>query len=664
MNILVVDDSETIRDRLVEILSTLEGVERVDTAARASDARQAIRSAPPDAVVLDIHMPQGSGMEVIEALRAGRQRITTIVLTNDSTPQSRDAYLRAGADFYFDKSADFQEVVDLIAHLALQQPAPRAGVPEYWTYFQRLPIPVWLVDVDSLKFKAVNDAAVGRYGYSREEFLAMTAADIRSGAAAGVLMEQIRQRRAGVISQAIATEEHRARDGSIIHVESTTCAFDRPGERLDLVLAHDVSERILAEEALRASENRYRELFEKATDAIFTTDLDLNFTSLNRVAQALTGYTHEEAKGLNISSIVTRETLELLRCKLDEQRAGKPVSAFEVEILARGRRPVPIEVIVCSIHGDGRPVGIQGIARDITERKRFEQGLRQAQKMEAIGRLAGGVAHDFNNLLTVIIGHSQELVDRLPPDDPTHGDAVQILTAGNHAADLTRQLLAFSRQQILAPKVLDINAGVRDLAPMLRRLIGEDVDLVVQANSAPSTVKADPGQLEQVIMNLVVNSRDAMLHGGTLTIETMNAVVGAGDTADRPSFAQGQYVVLKISDTGSGMDAQIKAQIFEPFFTTKDAGKGTGLGLSTVYGIVKQSGGYVFVDSEPGRGTVFSLYFPLAEGDISPTPSPSHRPDRGSESILIVEDDHVVRELAKTDARVARLWRAGRLVSR
>jgi two-component system cell cycle sensor histidine kinase/response regulator CckA len=508
-----------------------------------------------------------------------------------------------------------------------------------------LPIPTWVFDVDTLAFESVNDAAVRRYGYSREEFLAMIVTDIWSPNEQPALMDYIGRRRVGATIQSAGTRRHRAKDGSIIHTEIAVTPFDRPGQRLDLVLAHDIGDRILTEHALRASETRYRELFENATDAIFTTDLDLNFTALNAAAEALTGYTREEAKGLNLASIVAPETLEEAQRKLTDQREGKAPALFETEIRARDGRRVPIEIIACLVSREGKPIGVQGIARDISDRKRLEQGLLQAHKMEAVGRLAGGIAHDFNNLLTVIVGFSQDIIERLPPDDPTHADAVQIFNAGGYAVDLTRQLLAFSRKQVLAPKVLDLNAVIGQLAPMLRRLIGADVEIVIRAAQDVGTVKADPGQLEQVIVNLLVNARDAMPQGGTVTVETSTAVLDATVAAERPGLVQGHYVLLTIADTGSGMDPLTKAQIFDPFFTTKEAGQGTGLGLCTVYGIVKQSGGYIFVESEPGQGTAFRLYFPRRPaGEIEPAPHVPALPrgECGAESILLVDDDRGV----------------------
>jgi signal transduction histidine kinase len=281
--------------------------------------------------------------------------------------------------------------------------------------------------------------------------------------------------------------------------------------------------------------------------------------------------------------------------------------------------------------------------------RQTEEQFRQVQKMEAIGRLAGGVAHDFNNLLTIILGYSDLMLGKLDPGDSMRELIVQIKSAGDRAASLTRQLLAFSRQQVLAPKILDLNVIVTDTEKMLRRLIGEDITLATALDPRLGLVKADPGQIEQVIMNLVVNARDAMPEGGKLTIETRNVELDEIYAQGHPEVRRGDYAMLGVSDTGCGMDETIKARIFEPFFTTKGAGKGTGLGLATVYGIVKQSGGSIYVYSEVGRGTSFKIYLPLVEEKI---PSAKCQTDLrkvppGKETLLLVEDEEAVRAITR-----------------
>ncbi|MBI5710913.1 MAG: response regulator [Candidatus Eisenbacteria bacterium] len=295
---------------------------------------------------------------------------------------------------------------------------------------------------------------------------------------------------------------------------------------------------------------------------------------------------------------------------------------------------------------------VRQLQLEIAQREQAEEALRrseeqlvQAQRMEAIGKLAGGVAHDFNNLLTAIKGYGDLLLRKMDQDSPLRPNAEEILRSANRAADLTRQLLAFSRKQMLVPKVLDLDAVVANMEKMLRRLIGEDIELVTRGRTAPGTVKADPGQLEQVILNLAVNARDAMPSGGRLTIETANVDVAPGAPVDGASPPPGRYVMLSVRDTGDGMAPEVKAHIFEPFFTTKARGRGTGLGLSTVFGIVTQSGGHIVVDSEPGAGTVFRIYLPRLDEAAAVEERPEARPTapRGSETILLVEDEDQVR---------------------
>jgi len=312
---------------------------------------------------------------------------------------------------------------------------------------------------------------------------------------------------------------------------------------------------------------------------------------------------------------------------------------------------------VITVRLNGRPVRapdgtiecFEFIVDDVTEQRALEERLRQTQKMEAVGRLAGGIAHDFNNLLTAILGSVDFLRRALGPEHPEHAETEEIQKAAVRAADLTRQLLAFSRQQVLAPKVLDVDALVTNLEKMLRRLIGEDVELRFVAKASRAAVLADPGQLEQVIVNLVVNARDAMPRGGKLTIETATVDLDAGYAWEHGTVEPGRYVMLAVTDTGVGIDRAAQARLFEPFFTTKEFGKGTGLGLATVYGIVKQSGGYIWVYSEPGQGATFKVYLPRVEpaGEPVAAPQPPARALGGTETILLAEDEAAVRTLAR-----------------
>jgi two-component system cell cycle sensor histidine kinase/response regulator CckA len=325
---------------------------------------------------------------------------------------------------------------------------------------------------------------------------------------------------------------------------------------------------------------------------------------------------------------------------------GQKNRGSELELKCKDGRTVWIEMRSRRMQEDGIIVGIQSIGRDISWRRRLEEQLLHAQKMEAVGRLAGGVAHDFNNLLGVIIGYSDLVLDKLSVDDPSRRRIELIRKAGARAAEVTRQLLAFSRKQILAPKVLDLNSIVNETATMLLRLLGEDIELITRLSSAPIRVKADPAQMEQVIMNLAVNARDAMPSGGKLILQTSTAVLD--ETAhDQINIVPGRYALLTVTDTGTGMDEATRIRIFEPFFTTKRPGEGTGLGLATVYGFVKQSEGYIWAYSEPGHGTTFKIYLPEVAVPVTAVPpqQPANALPRGLETVLLVEDEQSLRDL-------------------
>ncbi len=296
----------------------------------------------------------------------------------------------------------------------------------------------------------------------------------------------------------------------------------------------------------------------------------------------------------------------------------------------------------------GKPCGRLEINSDVTERRRVEDQLRHTQKLESVGRLAGGVAHDFNNLLTVINGYAEMLMADMPSDDSMREILLEIRAAGERAAGLTRQLLSFSRKQLVQPTVLSINEVVADVEKMLRRLIGEDIAIVIRLAPSAGAIKADAGQIQQVLMNLAVNARDAMPAGGTLILETNYVKFDESYRADHPEVEPGDYVLLAVTDTGTGMTPEVQQRLFEPFFTTKPQGVGTGLGLATVYGMVKQSGGWIWVYSEVGNGTVFKIYFPRTGEPLSIAPKPRENELRGNETILVVEDQREVRALAVT----------------
>ena len=408
---------------------------------------------------------------------------------------------------------------------------------------------------------------------------------------------------------------------------------------------------------LRQSEERFRTMFQSAPTAILMLDLDGRVMAVNNSCEALLGYPESALRGNTMAERrhpdeaedIGRELAELVRGDRDSFRR-------EARYLRNDGALVITHLAVALVRdADGKPDYVIAMAEDVTEQRQLEEQLRQSQKLEAIGRLAGGVAHDFNNMLTAIGGYTALALEHAPDGSVLHGDLEEIRKATDRAALLTRQLLAFSRKQVLMPELLNLNGIVLELESMLRPLIGEDVELTTKLDPALGPIEADPGQLHQVVMNLVVNARDAMPTGGSIAIETANADVGENDDAIEP----GRYVTLTVRDSGEGIDEDTLGQIFEPFFTTKESGKGTGLGLATVYGIVKQSGGYVAVESEVGSGSAFTMYLRRADGVVQqPAPvvalepaalepaAPAFAPALPeATTVLVVEDEEVIRGL-------------------
>jgi PAS domain S-box-containing protein len=403
------------------------------------------------------------------------------------------------------------------------------------------------------------------------------------------------------------------------------------------------------QERLRRSESNFRSLVMNAPYGICRCDALGTLQDANPAMVAMFGYSSaSELRGRHLGSLYA-DAQQWFQTA-DYFHAGKEFNNLTTECVRRDGAPIAARISGRSIANGKQGSTFEIFMEDVTETRTLELQLRQAQKMEAIGRLAGGIAHDFNNLLMVISGYSEFLLERLGPDPRLRGPAQEISNATQRATSLTRQLLAFSRKQMLAPKVLDLNEVVAENLKMLTRMIGEDIDLVMVPSPILGAVRADPGQIDQVIMNLTVNARDAMPHGGKLTIETANVTLDETFARTHAPLAPGNYVMLAISDTGVGMDSETQSRIFEPFFTTKGA-KGTGLGLSTVYGIVKQSGGFIFVDSQPERGTAFRAYFPRVDSREDAVAAPDSpglpRAERGQETILLVEDEANLRRLAR-----------------
>ncbi len=436
-------------------------------------------------------------------------------------------------------------------------------------------------------------------------------------------------------------------------VRVTLNQMQQAAENRVLLVIEDLSESQRLRTAAEASERRLRELVENLRTVIWEARGDSRrFSFVSRQAEEILGYPVEKWLGepdfwlRRLHPDDSERTLSVHRQAIAEGRDHD----LEYRILSAKGQWVWIRDIVRVLKDSSNQVTqLRGFMVNITERKLVEDQLLQAQKMESVGRLAGGVAHDFNNLLTIINGYGQLVRDQLDADDPRRVHLEEILKAGDRAASLTRQLLAFSRRQVLAPQVLDLNTVVSNMQKMLRRLIGEDVELVTDLSSDLGHVKADPGQIEQVIMNLAVNARDAMPQGGRLTIETQNVDFDPVYARSHFNAPPGPYVLLAVSDTGVGMDAVTQAHLFEPFFTTKEKGRGTGLGLAMVYGIVKQSGGYIWLYSEPGKGSSFKVYLPRVEDAVrAQAPAEAAKEGlQGWETVLLVEDEAALRTMVR-----------------
>ena len=419
--------------------------------------------------------------------------------------------------------------------------------------------------------------------------------------------------------------------------------------RLPLAIERALEEKRIREERRLAERSRdlLAAIVQSSDDAIISTDLEGAIVSWNRGAERMYGYLGDEVRTKPISMLFPADGGDELRAIREASANGESLDHRETKGKRKDGAIIDVSVTISRIDSvGGAPAGASMIARDITEHKRLQKEFFVTQKMDAIGRLAAGVAHDFNNLLTVIASYSAIILADMSEDDEMYAGLREIEKAGEKAAALTRQLLAFCRKQVLEPKVLNINATVADMDRMLRRLIGEDIDLVTILDPALGSIKADPGHIEQVIMNLAVNARDAMVSGGKLTIETANVEFDTAYTHRHVAVSPGAYVLLAMTDTGTGMDDETQARIFEPFFTTKGPGEGTGLGLATVYGIVQQSAGSILVYSEPGHGTSFKVYLPrIQEVPAARESSADVSPSQGTETILVVEDEDVIRAM-------------------
>ncbi|MFL5245246.1 MAG: response regulator [Gemmataceae bacterium] len=602
--VLVVEDSLTQAHQFVGILASEEL--EVEMALDAESGLRMLQTTDFDLVITDIGLPGMSGIALCKKIKDDPTKcdIPVILLTSLSDPLNIIRGLECGANSFIRKSCEADQLVARV-HSILDKRVSNGEFQEG-------------VDVvfqgKSLRINSDKNQIL--------DLLITTFEDIVRN------NQELQENKAELLTAKRKVDDY--------------------ARRLENLVRSTEDKRSRAEQALVESERCYRRLVEFSPDAMLINRAG-KIVFANKPCLKLFGASApEEVLGKSILEFVHPNDHATLTERIRHLQSGKPVPLSEAKIVRLDKALVDAEVSVSPFQEDGVPA-VQIICRDISDRKALEAQFHQAQKMEAVGKLAGGIAHDFNNLLTVILGLCEVLVPQLPVGDPMHCHILRIQGAGKRAADLTRQLLAFARKAVLEPKVLDLNALVMNTEMMLQRLIGEDVNLTADLSPELDRVKGDAGQIEQVIVNLAINSRDAMPLGGKLTIKTSNIELGSDYAMLHPHVKPGCYVMLAVSDAGTGMSDEIKARLFEPFFTTKGPGKGTGLGLATVYGIVTQSGGHIEVHTEVGRGTSFNVYLPSVDGIVDEDPSsddPETAP-HGTETIMLVEDEDEVRWITK-----------------
>jgi len=644
--ILIVDDDVGTSETLGDVLRARGHA--VLAATSGGEGLRMLARHPVDVAIVDIKLPDMSGLELLDAIKEASPHTVVIFVTAHASIDTAIQAVNRAAFAYIEKPFAMDHVLSTIrgglegAHLAR---ALHESEERYRLVTEHIHDAVFLFDLEG-RVTFANRRIEELTGYRRDELVGQPLSLVLTAEGARGAAARLATVRAGHDVPFFYETELVRKDGTTLVVEVNSTSVTKDGVIVArLGAARDITERKQAENELRQSEERFRATFEQAAVGMGYTTLEGRWVRVNRRLCEMVGYTRDELLELTFQDITHPDDHDLDRV------AQRQLVANEIQTLTREKRYlhkngsiVWINLTVSILHETSGPAKyFMAVVQDITVSKQLEQELLHAQRMDGLGQLAGGIAHDFNNLLTVIGGRSHLMLARLPADAPLHRDAELIQKTADRAAALTRQLLAFSRKQLLQPRVVEPNDLVRNATNLLTRLIGEDIKLVFVPGPDLGRVRVDPGQFEQVIVNIAVNARDAMPQGGRLTVETSNVVLDAGYAAHHVGVEPGPYVIVAVSDTGVGMDLATQARIFEPFFTTKEPGKGTGLGLATVYGIVKQSGGHIRVDSEPGAGTTFRIYLPRTDAVLEETASADGRLPQGRDTILIVEDEEEVR---------------------
>src|ERR1700722_12127668 len=621
-----------------------------------SEAEKHLAAHEVDIIILDLGLPDAQGLTAVRRAHAAAPRVPLVVLTVLDDESLAIQALQEGAQDYLIKGQI--ETRGLLR--ALRHSVERKIVDDA-LYIEKERAQVTLNSIGDAvvctdirgNITFLNLVAEKMTGWSRQQSAGLPMAEV-----CRILDATTRETIPNAMERAVGHNrtEHLPPNCILIRLDrfeipiedSVAPIHDRQGRPTGAVIVfRDITERKQREDEL----SRLAAVVESSYDGIFGLTANGIILTWNLGAERIFGYSANEAIGQSILFLSPPNLPLESTTFLEKIGRADAVEHFETIRTKKDGTQIQIALTLSPIkNSDGQVVGVSGVARDITESKHLEEMLRKAQKMEGIGLLAGGIAHDFNNLLSVIIGYSEILLDSTHLDTKMHSQCEEIKKAGDRAATLTRQLLAFSRQQVLAPKVLNLNTVVLETGKMLKRLIGEDIEFRTNLDPTLGSVKADPGQIEQVIMNLVVNARDAIPKGGKIVIETRNADLDDKYALRHPPSIAGRYALLAVSDTGIGMDEETTNHIFELFFTTKELGKGTGLGLSTVYGIVKQSGGFIWVYSEIGRGTIFKIYLPRVDEAVQHSQTCESAPElfHGTETIFLVEDEESVWTLTRT----------------
>lgn len=650
ISVLLVEDNPADARLIREVVRDVEGSHITLTHVETLSAALArLDSQSFDVVMLDLSLPDADGLQTLVRTHQRAPAVPIVVLTGLDDEATAMRAVREGAQDYLVKGQVNGYLLVRAMRYATERKRAIEALQRSEEYFRS-------IIENALDIIIVLDVG-GRVRYGSPSFertLGYPQSVLAGTEIFSLVHPEDRERLSEIVQ---AGSQHPGatlnfelrlahRSGSWRVFEVIGRCFE-PGSAVNgfVLNARDITERKRAGEELRHANETLRAVIEASPLAIYTLDRRGTVLSWNAAAERMFGYSEPEAVGRTLPIVPQQEIVSFLS-RLEHTRAGRLTAGQEVAAQHKDGTPIDVSVWNSLMRDSaGDVTGIVEAVADNTERKRLEEQFRQAQKMEAVGRLAGGVAHDFNNLLTVITGYCQMMLDGLPPDASTAADLQQVLKAAERATSLTRQLLAFSRRQMVQPRVLDADTLVLEMQPMVRRVCGEGISVDFSPGASGARIRVDPGNLEQVVLNLAANARDAMPQGGVIRIETRRVQMDGASSYS--SFMPAEYFVLDFTDTGTGMDEQTLSHLFEPFFTTKERGRGTGLGLSTSYGIVKQNQGEILVRSRPGAGSTFSIYLPTVTEDID-APSLRESPrdqHRGSETILVVEDEDGVRRV-------------------